>query len=100
MARQELPIRDSLLLGLTMLVKLTSRNRLTLPRKVLASCPETKYFDVSEDNGRIVLTPVHISRADAVRARLADLGVTGGDVADSVAWAREGAKAAPKRGHP
>ena len=37
-----------------------------------------------------MLTPVRIHRADAVRAKLADLGITEADVADAVAWAREG----------
>ena len=77
-----------------MLVKLTTRNRLTLPRAILASCPEAKYFDVTEHNGRIVLTPVPISRADAVRAKVADLGFTEDDVANAVAWAQKRAKAA------
>ena len=45
---------------------------------------------MTEDGGRIVLTPVRIQRADAVRARLADLGITEDDVADAIAWAREG----------
>ena len=75
-----------------MLAKLTSKNQLTLPKAVLSSCQGAKYFDVTEDNGRIVLTPVRINRADAVRAKLADLGMTEDDLADAVAWAREGAK--------
>ena len=75
-----------------MLAKLTSKNQLILPNAVLASCRGTKYFDVTEDNGRIVLTPVRINRADAVRAKLADLGMTEDDVAGGIAWAREGAK--------
>ena len=75
-----------------MLAKLTSKNQLTLPKAVLASCLGTKYFDVTEDNGRIVLTPVRINRADAVRAKLADLGMTEDDIAGVVAWAREGAE--------
>ena len=75
-----------------MLAKLTSKNQLTLPKAVLASCRGTKYFDVTEDNGRIVLTPVRINRADAVPAKLADLGMTEDDMASAVAWAREGAK--------
>ena len=75
-----------------MLAKLTSKNQLTLPKAVLASCPGTKYFDVTEDNGRIVLTPVRINRADAVRAKLADLGMSEDNAADAVAWARDGAK--------
>ena len=75
-----------------MLAKLTSKNQLTLPKAVLASCRGTKYFDVTEDNGRIVLTPVRINRADAVRAKLADPGMTEDDVVGAVAWARDGAK--------
>ena len=75
-----------------MLAKLTSKNQLTLPKAVLATCPGTKYFDVTEDNGRIVLTPVRINRADAVRAKLADLGITEDDIADAVSWARKGAE--------
>ena len=82
-----------------MLVKLTSRNRLTLPAAILASCPKTQSFDVTEDNGRIVLTPVRISHADAVRAKLADLGITEDDVADAAAWAQEGGKAVARRHH-
>ena len=65
---------------------------MTLPKAVLASCRGTEYFDVTEDNGRIVLTPVRINRVDAVRAKLADLGITEDDVAGAVAWAREDAK--------
>lgn len=72
-----------------MLAKLTSKNQLTLPKAVLSFCQGTEYFEVSEDRGRIVLTPVRINRADAVRAKLADLGITEDDVADAVAWARD-----------
>ena len=75
-----------------MLAKLTSKNQLTLPKAVLASCRGTEYFDVTEDNGRIVLTPVRINRVDAVRAKLADLGITEDDVAGAIGWAREDAK--------
>ena len=73
-----------------MLAKLTSKNQLTLPKAVLSSCEGTQYFDVTEDNGRIVLTPVRLNRANAVRAKLADLGITEDDVADAVAWGHDG----------
>ena len=72
-----------------MRIKLTSRNRLTLPRSVSAAFEGVTYFDVAEENGRIVLTPVRLSRADAVRARLADLPVTEAGVTAAVAWARQ-----------
>ncbi|OHC82377.1 MAG: AbrB family transcriptional regulator [Rhodospirillales bacterium RIFCSPLOWO2_12_FULL_67_15] len=72
-----------------MLAKLTAKNQLTLPKAVLSSYRGTEYFDVTEDNGRIVLTPVRLNRADAVRAKLADLGFTESDVAQAMAWARK-----------
>lgn len=71
-----------------MLAKLTSKNQLTLPKAVLSFCDGTEYFDVSEDNGRIILTPVRLNRADAVRSKLADLGITEEDLADAMSWAR------------
>ena len=71
-----------------MLAKLTSGNQLTLPTAVLADFPGTEHFDVTSENGRIVLTPVRVNPADAVRARLADTGLSEADVADAVAWAR------------
>ena len=73
-----------------MLAKLTSKNQLTLPKAVTAAVEASDYFDVVAENGRIVLTPVRVNRADAVRARLAELGLSEKDVADAVSWARTG----------
>ena len=67
---------------------LTAKNQLTLPKAVLAAFPEAEYFDVTEEDGRIVLAPVRVTRANAVRAKLADLGLTEADVTEAVAWAR------------
>ncbi|MDE2666896.1 MAG: AbrB/MazE/SpoVT family DNA-binding domain-containing protein [Acidobacteriota bacterium] len=71
-----------------MLAKLTSKNRLTLPKAVVDDFRGYEYFDVTKANGRIVLTPVRLNRADAVRAKLAELGMSEADVAEAVAWAR------------
>lgn len=71
-----------------MLAKLTAKNQLTLPKAIVSAVEGTEYFDVTEENGRIILTPVRINRADAVRAKLAELGIAEIDVADAVAWAR------------
>ena len=73
-----------------MLAKLTSKNQITLPKSVVTPYQDTEYFDVTDENGRIVLTPVRLTRADAVRSKLADMGLTEADVADAVAWARRG----------
>jgi hypothetical protein len=75
-----------------MLAKLTSKNQLTLPKRALASLgpvPSSGYFEVEVRDGRIILTPARIGSADAVRRKLADLGITDADVTDAVAWARQ-----------
>ncbi len=72
-----------------MLAKLTSKNELTLPEDVASAFEGVEYFDVAEDGGRIVLTPVRPNRVDAVRDKLVDLGLTEADVAEAVAWARQ-----------
>ena len=74
-----------------MLAKLTSKNQLTLPKAVVADFQGSEYFDVTKENGRIVLTPVRLHRADTVRAKLAELGMSEADVAEAVAWARRSA---------
>ena len=72
-----------------MLAKLTSQNRVTLPKSVMADFPGTEYFEISNEDGRIVLTPARrFNSADDVRAHIDALGITEDDVADAVKWAR------------
>lgn len=70
------------------LAKLTSKNQLTLPKSVLSSCEGIRYFEVAEDNGRIMLTPVRLNRADAVRSKLSELGIGQNDIANALDWGR------------
>lgn len=72
-----------------MLSKLTAKNQLTLPKAVTAAVGPAEYFDVETKGGQIILTPVRLQRADAVRAKLAELDLTEQDIADAVAWARK-----------
>lgn len=89
-----------------MLAKLTSKNQLTLPKAVTEAVGRSEYFDVQARDGQIILTPVRVQRADAVRAKLAELRLTEADVQAAVQWAREPgpayavrkrAKSAPKK---
>ncbi len=73
-----------------MLAKLTSKNQLTLPKAVTEAVEATEYFEVTAENGRIVLTPVRVNRADGVRAKLAGLGLSESDVTEAMTWARTG----------
>lgn len=71
-----------------MLAKITAKNQLTLPKSIVAAVGQAEYFDVETRNGAIVLTPVRIQRGDAVRAKLAELGLQEADIAAAVSWAR------------
>ena len=72
-----------------MLAKLTSKNQLTLPKSITKAIGNSEYFDVKVEGGQIILTPVKIQRADAVRSKLAALDLSEQDIADAVAWARK-----------
>ncbi|SBV91955.1 conserved hypothetical protein [uncultured delta proteobacterium] len=74
-----------------MLAKLTSKNQLTLPKAIVQQV-DAEYFEVSTENGRVILTPVKLQRADSVREKLEALGISEDDVAEAIAWARKDAQ--------
>ena len=71
-----------------MLAKITAKNQLTLPKAITNAIGPVEYFDVQTKDGQIVLTPVRIQRADAVRVKLAALDLEEQDVVAAVRWAR------------
>jgi bifunctional DNA-binding transcriptional regulator/antitoxin component of YhaV-PrlF toxin-antitoxin module len=75
--------------GDAMLAKVTSKNQLTLPKAILQQVGEVEYFDISVDDGKIVLTPVKLHSAERIRQKLEDLGITEKDIADAVSFARQ-----------
>jgi hypothetical protein len=76
-----------------MLAKKTSKNQLTLPKEIVKEFPDAEYFDVSVKDRKIVLMPVKITPADinleGIRDKMKKLGITEGDVAEAVKWARK-----------
>lgn len=72
-----------------MLAKLTRKNQLTLPKSIVLLTGSAEYYDVAVESGRIILTPVRIQQADAVRSKLETLGITEQDVSDAIKWARK-----------
>ncbi len=74
---------------LTMLAKLTSKNQLTLPKQALEGLGPVSHFQVEVDGDRLILTPARIGGLEAVRRKIAELGITEEDVKDAVAWARQ-----------
>lgn len=75
-----------------MLAKKTSKNQITLPKKIVTALPETDYFDVTLRAGAVVLRPVAISepgtKLATVRRKIKDLGLTPKDIDDAIRWAR------------
>ena len=74
---------------MTILAKLTSKNQLTLPKSLISAVGAAEYFEVQVKDGQIILTPVRIQRADAVRSKLEELGLNEQDIADAVKLARQ-----------
>jgi hypothetical protein len=72
-----------------MLAKRTVKNQVTLPKAIVQKAGEADYYDVTYQDGKIVLTPVRPLHADAVRSKLDELGITPADVNDAINWARK-----------
>ena len=79
-----------------MLAKLTSKNKITLPKKVIGKFPGAEYFEVNEQDGQIVLTPVTVRNLEPVWRKIESLGITERDIDDAVRRARKTNKAPPK----
>ena len=73
-----------------MRAKLKDGNQLILPDEVALALHGIEYVDIELKEDRLELTPVPKTAADAVREKLATMGITEQDIADAVAWARRG----------
>ena len=75
-----------------MLAKLTTKNQITLPRKVVQEFVGIEYFDADVQDGRIVLVPVRMqpvgTSLNGIREKMKKLGITPADVTEAVRWAR------------
>ena len=74
-----------------MLAKLTSKNQITIPKKVLSQLPKVEYFDVEIKEGAVVLKPIALYETDTeqVRSKMKKLGLSETSVAEAVQWARK-----------
>ena len=75
-----------------MLTKKTSKNQITLPKEIVEKIPDTEYFEVKYERGRIILIPVNIVPASPVihriREKIKKQGVTQKEVKEAIKWAR------------
>jgi len=73
-----------------MLAKLTSKNQITIPKKIISQIPDAKYFDVDFEAGIILLKPLKIYGAnlDQIRSKITKLGLKENTVSEAIEWAR------------
>lgn len=75
-----------------MLAKKTSKNQLTLPKKVAGIFQGIDYFDISVKDNAIILKPVKMTPAEStiesVRDKISALGLSDDDINKAVRWAR------------
>jgi repressor of nif and glnA expression len=73
-----------------MLAKKTSKNQITIPKKIVEKLPEVSYFDVEWKDGVIVLKPVRVYSTDLeqIRAKVKKLGISESSVSEAIKWAR------------
>ena len=73
-----------------MLAKITSKNQITIPKKIMEQLPDIKYFDVALAEGVVLLKPLQVYDTDlnAIRSKIKKLGLMPDSVKEAVKWAR------------
>ena len=73
-----------------MLAKMTSKNQITIPKKIIDQMPDVKYFEVELKEGSILLKPLTIYDTDLeqIRTKIRKLGLKQDSVAEAIKWAR------------
>ncbi len=74
-----------------MLAKLTSKNQITIPKKIMDQLPDVQHFDVALNEGLIVMKPLVIydTDLDQIQSKIKKLGLKKDAVAEAIEWARE-----------
>jgi bifunctional DNA-binding transcriptional regulator/antitoxin component of YhaV-PrlF toxin-antitoxin module len=73
-----------------MLAKLTSKNQITIPKKIIDQIPEAKYFEVELRDGAVVLKPLRTYSTSlvAIRSKVKNLDLSPLSVREAIKWAR------------
>jgi bifunctional DNA-binding transcriptional regulator/antitoxin component of YhaV-PrlF toxin-antitoxin module len=73
-----------------MLTKITSKNQITIPKKIMDQIPEARYFEVEFKRGVVVLRPLktYSTSLEAIRSKIQDLGLGPDCVREAIKWAR------------
>jgi bifunctional DNA-binding transcriptional regulator/antitoxin component of YhaV-PrlF toxin-antitoxin module len=74
----------------SMLAKITSKNQITIPKKIMDQIPETRYFEVELRDGEVVLRPLrtYSTSLAAIRSKVKNLDLGPDCVREAIEWAR------------
>jgi hypothetical protein len=73
-----------------MLAKKTSKNQITIPKRIVDQLPNVSYFNVEFEGGVILLKPIKFYDTDLqkIRQKMKKLGIKENAVAEAIQWAR------------
>ena len=73
-----------------MLTKMTSKNQITIPKKIIDKIPDVKHFDIEFKDGIIIMKPIKFydTNLDQIRAKVKKLGLKENSVAEAIKWAK------------
>jgi bifunctional DNA-binding transcriptional regulator/antitoxin component of YhaV-PrlF toxin-antitoxin module len=74
-----------------MLAKITTKNQITIPKKIIDQLPDVKYFDVELKEGLVLLKPLRVYNVnlEQIRSKLKKLGLKENSVKEAIQWARQ-----------
>jgi len=69
---------------------MTSKNQITIPKKIIEQISATKYFEVEVKDGLIVLKPLQLYETDLekIRSKIKGLGLKPDCAREAVKWSR------------
>jgi bifunctional DNA-binding transcriptional regulator/antitoxin component of YhaV-PrlF toxin-antitoxin module len=73
-----------------MLAKMTSKNQITIPKKIIEQLPNVEYFEVELKDGVVMLKPLKIydTSLERIRTKVKKLGLQENTVKEAIEWAR------------
>jgi bifunctional DNA-binding transcriptional regulator/antitoxin component of YhaV-PrlF toxin-antitoxin module len=73
-----------------MLAKMTSKNQITIPKRIIEQLPDVEYFEVELKNGVVMLKPLktYDTSLERIRTKVKKLGLQENTVKEAIEWAR------------
>ena len=73
-----------------MLAKITTKNQITIPKKIIDQLPDAEYFEVGLKDGVVMLRPLRVydTSLQKIRTKIKKLGLQENTVKEAIEWAR------------